>query len=171
MKINLDWSSYKSVGRLIGLIGLSASHFGVPVSDRKPIRSQNTENLTNLNYLYKKMIKHQEEKVYFSARKIWKNNVKTFIYSISADYWNRGLFSLDLTGIFNILEANNVFSIPVIISKIFSIIKFSALLQRNGVIYWSYKWKYEAEYVILRPISILINSVIKIITCNCRYYT
>ena len=87
MKINLDWSSHESVGRLIGLIGLSASHFGLPVSDKQLIRSKNTENLTNLNYLYKKTIKHQEEKVkvYFSARKIWKNNVKTFIYSISAD--------------------------------------------------------------------------------------
>ena len=87
MKINLDWSSHESVGRLIGLIGLSASYFGLPVSDKKLIRSKNTENLTNLNYLYKKTIKHQEEKVkvYFSPRKIWKNNVKTFIYSISAD--------------------------------------------------------------------------------------
>lgn len=87
MKINLDWSSHESVGRLIGLIGLSASHFGLPVSDKKLIRSKNTENLTNLNYLYKKTIKHQEEKVkvYFSARIIWKNNVKTFIFSISAD--------------------------------------------------------------------------------------
>lgn len=87
MKINLDWSSHESVGRLIGLIGLSPSHFSLPVSDRKLIPSQNTENLTNLNYLYKKTIKHQEEKVkvYFSARKIRKNNVKTLIYSISAD--------------------------------------------------------------------------------------
>ena len=87
MKINLDWSSHESVRRLIGLIGQSASHFGLPVLDRKLIRSQNTENLTNLNYLYKTTIKHQEEKVkvYFSARNIWKNNMKTFIYSISAD--------------------------------------------------------------------------------------
>ena len=84
---------------------------------------------------------------------------------------SRRLFCLGLTEIFNILEANNVFSVPVIIPKILSIIKFSALLERNGVIYWSYKWKYEAEYDILRPISILINSVIKIINCNCRYYT
>lgn len=66
MKINLDWSSHESVGRLIGLIGLSASHFGLPVSDKKLIRSKNTENLTNLNYLYKKTIKHQEEKVKFT---------------------------------------------------------------------------------------------------------